>query len=635
LHAKSLPTTGRPPVPRPIRREFVLRLIGCFVLVALSSTFVDFFCRGNSGMGADLIWVSNGVLLAYLLLTPRWHWIAYCCVGLAAQVAGAILLDGRVKLISLAITALNISEALIAAFLLRRRSSQLPRFTDAAYLARFLAYGVVAAPLTAGAGFALMAFLTHRQPPQSAFLSWLAEDSLGIAVATPAFVAVLRDHFRNSLRWSRSWVYPTALAVATVAAFTQTTVPLLFVLYPLMVLMLLRMGLAWAMVGLLFVSVTSGLLTHLGMGPFAALARFTTVDPGVLLQLFMATGMFILYSVSVVMERQKKIERQLQEIATLHSLVTENSRDVIILADFNGRRHYVSSAAESMGGWKPEELMKMGSLDLVHPLDLAKTMAVLDELHNGAEFGTLEVRVRKVTGDYLWVESVLRVIHDPKTGAPTGLLNTVRDITERKQANQQLQEAYNAVEALAVTDALTGLANRRKFDQYLTSEWRRSMRDHQPLSVLMIDADKFKSYNDTYGHPRGDSCLKQIAEACLDVVSRPGDLVARFGGEEFVVVLPNTVNEGAMQVAEEICESMRRRCLPHTGNTAGIVTISIGCATLVPKLGQHAPDLLEMADKALYQAKNNGRNQACNGNLLTVATVPAKADEAASHGSAS
>jgi diguanylate cyclase (GGDEF)-like protein len=211
------------------------------------------------------------------------------------------------------------------------------------------------------------------------------------------------------------------------------------------------------------------------------------------------------------------------------------------------------------------------------------------------------------------------LVVDPETGLPSGVLNVVRDVSERKKAELKLQEAYNAVEALAVTDALTGLANRRRFDQYLASEWRRSMRDHQPLSMLMLDVDKFKAYNDTYGHQRGDSCLKQIAEACMDVVSRPGDLVARFGGEEFVVILPNTESEGAMAVAGEICEALRSRRLPHSGNAPGIVTISAGCATLVPKFGKHAPDLIEMADQALYSAKNNGRNQVCSGNIHEVA----------------
>jgi diguanylate cyclase (GGDEF)-like protein len=207
-------------------------------------------------------------------------------------------------------------------------------------------------------------------------------------------------------------------------------------------------------------------------------------------------------------------------------------------------------------------------------------------------------------------------VRDPVTGAPTGILNMVRDITERKQAEQKLQEAYRAVETLAITDALTGLANRRQFDQCLTTEWRRGLRDRNPLAMLLIDVDLFKSYNDTYGHVRGDSCLKQIAEAALDAAARPGDLVARFGGEEFAVILPNTDSEGALQVANEICDGLRRRSLEHSTNPLGILTISVGCAAMVPSLGQHAIHLIELADEALYTAKRNGRSQVCTCNAM-------------------
>jgi len=230
------------------------------------------------------------------------------------------------------------------------------------------------------------------------------------------------------------------------------------------------------------------------------------------------------------------------------------------------------------------------------------------ELRAGKDDALAECRVRIHDGSYVWIEASLRTIRDPHTGVPTGILNNVREITQRKLAEQQLAEAYHAVEALAITDALTGLANRRCFDQCLTTEWRRGMRERNPLSIVLIDADLFKSYNDTYGHLRGDNCLKQIAEAIQDVVARPGDLVARFGGEEFAVVLPNTPAPGAFQIAQEICAAMRNRQLPHSGNPVGIVTISAGCATLVPQLGQHAPSLIDCADRALYQAKANGRN---------------------------
>jgi diguanylate cyclase (GGDEF)-like protein/PAS domain S-box-containing protein len=326
-------------------------------------------------------------------------------------------------------------------------------------------------------------------------------------------------------------------------------------------------------------------------------------------------GVFLLYSISAGLEKEQDTARHLERIAALHALISENSRDAIILTDLSGRRKYSSSATESLG-WNPEDLLSQDDLEMVHPEDQQRTQELVHELKSGRERAMIECRIRKRTGEFVWVEASLRVVRDMETGLPSGFLNIIRDVSQRKLAEQRLQEAYNAVEALAVTDELTGLANRRRFDQYLANEWRRSTRDHEPLSLLMLDVDRFKAYNDTYGHQRGDSCLRQVAEACLDVVSRPGDLVARFGGEEFVVVLPNTQDEGALHVAQDICAALRSRRLPHVGNPAGIVTISAGCATLVPRFGKHAPELVEMADQALYRAKHNGRNCVCNGNII-------------------
>src|ERR1019366_4161218 len=173
-----------------------------------------------------------------------------------------------------------------------------------------------------------------------------------------------------------------------------------------------------------------------------------------------------------------------------------------------------------------------------------------------------------------------------------------RDVTAQKNAEKQLQDAYQAVEALAVTDALTGLGNRRPFDRCLASEWRRGMRNRNPLSLLLIDVDLFKSYNDNYGHLNGDNCLRQIAEVAHTVVTRPGDLVARFGGEEFAIILPKTTKEGAVEVPNAVCESMNARRLLHAGNPCGFITVSIGCPTVTPQLGQNAASLIELADQA-------------------------------------
>ena len=186
-----------------------------------------------------------------------------------------------------------------------------------------------------------------------------------------------------------------------------------------------------------------------------------------------------------------------------------------------------------------------------------------------------------------------------------------RDISRHKLNEQRLQEAYHAVETLAITDALTGLANRRRFDQYLAAEWRRGLRDNYPLSLLLIDADLFKSYNDHYGHLNGDACLKQIAEVAQFTAMRSVDLVSRFGGEEFAVILPKTPLEGAIDVANTICENLRARKIPHAGSPTGFMTLSAGCATVTPQAGANPAWLIELADQALYRAKRSGRNHVC------------------------
>jgi diguanylate cyclase (GGDEF)-like protein/PAS domain S-box-containing protein len=564
---------------------------------------------------ANLPWVANGLLLAYLLLAPRRRWPAYLIAGFLA-LSVRILLVPKLWNTYLVFNLLDMIEVATGALLLRRRSTELPRFTEPAYLMRFVGYAILAGPIVSGTVLVLINRIWQVTSPQHPFLIWMGSDTLGIAMSTPAFVAIFQSRLRNSVDWRRLWFYPVLLLGVAFAAFAQNTVPLVYLIYPLLVLILIHLGLGYASLCTLLFAAISGWLTIRGLGPFAIAGHNFSALPSLPLQAAVASAMLMIYTVSVVLERQKATEHKLQEIVSLHHLVSDNSRDLIIVADFDGNRSYVSSAVQSMFGWKPEEAAAHTALQLVHPEDLYKAEAAMRELQSGSEDALVECRVRKANGEYLWVEAALRLIRDPSTGLPSGILNIVRDISERKRSEQRLREAYRAVEAMSLTDVLTGLANRRRFDQYLATEWRRSMRDSKPLSLLMCDVDQFKAYNDTYGHQHGDSCLKQIAEACMDVVSRPGDLVARFGGEEFVVVLPNTESEGALQVANKICESLRSRRLPHTGSPFGIITISIGCATLIPQAGMHAPDLIAMADHALYTAKHNGRNQVCLSSAL-------------------
>ncbi|MEG0965080.1 MAG: PleD family two-component system response regulator [Pseudomonas sp.] len=177
-------------------------------------------------------------------------------------------------------------------------------------------------------------------------------------------------------------------------------------------------------------------------------------------------------------------------------------------------------------------------------------------------------------------------------------------------SQQQLLDTNLVLQRLMNSDGLTGLSNRRHFDEYLELEWRRAMREQAQLSLLMIDVDYFKAFNDTFGHLAGDEALRKVADAIRGSCARPSDLPARYGGEEFALVLPNTSPGGARLVAEKLRQSVVAMNIAHDmPQPSSSLTVSIGLATLTPGIGSHCRQLISAADKGLYLAKNNGRNQ--------------------------
>jgi diguanylate cyclase (GGDEF)-like protein len=185
-----------------------------------------------------------------------------------------------------------------------------------------------------------------------------------------------------------------------------------------------------------------------------------------------------------------------------------------------------------------------------------------------------------------------------------------QEISDRQRAETALQEANHQLRQLVDLDGLTKVANRRRFDQYLLQEWKRAGRDQTPLALIMCDVDFFKSYNDAYGHQGGDDCLKKIAQAMIQSTNRPNDLVVRYGGEEFAVLLPGTNVNGANKVANQIRENIKAQKIEHSASTISqYVTVSLGVASIIPSLDSAPTILLTMADQALYQAKNEGRDR--------------------------
>lgn len=222
------------------------------------------------------------------------------------------------------------------------------------------------------------------------------------------------------------------------------------------------------------------------------------------------------------------------------------------------------------------------------------------------------------------------LIRRQKEEAQRDVLMAQQHLVEHLQSSERLLEARVAertaelhalnrkFETLSITDALTGIANRRHFDDTLASEWERASRLNQPLAIGLLDVDWFKKYNDHYGHQAGDDCLRTVATVFAATVCRTGDVVARYGGEEFVFIAPATDGEHALRIAEKVCAALHALALPHALSDYGCVTASIGVAALIPREGDTAEMLLKAADEVLYHAKEQGRNRAvlANASLL-------------------
>ena len=187
------------------------------------------------------------------------------------------------------------------------------------------------------------------------------------------------------------------------------------------------------------------------------------------------------------------------------------------------------------------------------------------------------------------------------------LADRLQSLVEERTA--ALERLNRELQRLTATDGLTGVANRRRFDEALDHEWRRGIRGGTPLACVMIDIDHFKAFNDRYGHLQGDACLRQISQTLVSTARRAGDIVARYGGEEFAVVLPATTAANARLLADQLRTEVAALKIPHDASTTGpYVTISLGVASMVPAQGVSPATLVAAADRALYQAKHSGRN---------------------------
>ncbi|MBP1154737.1 MULTISPECIES: GGDEF domain-containing protein [unclassified Paenibacillus] len=299
----------------------------------------------------------------------------------------------------------------------------------------------------------------------------------------------------------------------------------------------------------------------------------------------------------------------LRKSEEMYRIIAEHSTDMISKHDMSGNFLYVSPACRKLTGYEPEELIGRTAYELFHPDDMASLLQGQAGLEKSSELAFTSYRVRRKDGSYVWFETIGSILPDDN-GEFKEVLCTSRDVSSRKNLEHQLLQSNELLQKISSIDALTGVANRRSFDESYALEWRQAIRYSTPLTVILVDIDYFKKFNDTYGHQEGDLCLKQVADALRRAANRPGDLIARYGGEEFVIVLPNTDATGASIVAERLRSEVENLSIPHMrSDVSHVVTASLGTATIVPTLELTRHELLLQADKALYQAKKDGRNR--------------------------
>ena len=289
-----------------------------------------------------------------------------------------------------------------------------------------------------------------------------------------------------------------------------------------------------------------------------------------------------------------------------HRLLANNVSDMIARFDRAFVRTYISPACQDIVGYSPDELVGQAMPNMVVDADRNRVKAELVRpLLAGSETARSTYRVACSDGRVVWLETFARRLPDN-----SGFVTVARDVSVQKALESKLETANQQLRIQVMQDPLTGIANRRRFDEMLGFEFRRAQRLGEPMSVLLADIDHFKSFNDLYGHAVGDECLRAVAVALDRTLRRPGDLAGRYGGEEFAVLLPGTDASGVMVVAERLRIAVSNVRITSRPSCTRSLTVSVGAATFLPCADLYGPAaLVEAADAALYSAKRDGRDR--------------------------
>lgn len=316
------------------------------------------------------------------------------------------------------------------------------------------------------------------------------------------------------------------------------------------------------------------------------------------------------------------VEPKIEPEIAVYKTLLESTKAIPWKIDWSTMKFaYVGPQIETLLGWTPASWMTVQDwADRMHPDDRGW---VVDFCVAQSQAGTdheADYRALTSSGDYVWIRDVVHVVRK-SDGTVDSLIGFMFDISERKATEDKLAQLQKEFENLSFKDGLTEIGNRRMFDSVMQKEWENAQRNGTPLSLLMLDIDFFKQYNDHYGHVQGDQCLKRVAKILGLAATGPRDFPGRYGGEEFVLVLPEADAQAALAAAEFCSDLIASEAIEHAQSpVARVLTVSIGVATIVPNAGDQPTTFIATTDAQLYSAKRQGRNRivAITGTGVTV-----------------
>lgn len=550
------------------------------------------------------VWVSSGIFVGWLLSRRTALWPGYVGAGFVAELA-VRLLSGDGMGLGLALSAFNLLEVLIVAGVVRRL------VPDVGNPARWLGLGgiatgsTLAACVVSGLLASAVVSATSHTPFLTIFLVWYSAHVVGMVIVATLTLVAHRKGIGLSDVPGRRWIFlGDMLLIAAVCAvvFYQTGYPLLFLVYPPLLYGVFRHRFAGVVVGISLLAVIGGIATAMGYGPLALVHDSSLIQRTILLQLFVGTACLMSFPVALSMAERARLTARVRESEQRYRMLADYSHDVVVRMRADGQRLYVSPSARDILGWEPSELLQPNQT-LVHPDDRAVQQQTIAAVLASGHPVTAIYRMRHKDGHYVWMEAAARPIPSAE-GDATDIIFAGRDVSQRVAAEQALKASRDELEAQAHLDSLTGLANRRQFDERLAHALGRSRRQGLAVALMYMDIDHFKQVNDGHGHAAGDEVLRVFGQR-LSACVRSGDLVARLGGDEFVVLVEDlSAPKTAEAIAGKLIEAMRESIAVE--GTALHVTTSIGIAySAHPAV---AKTLVAAADAALYAAKSAGRN---------------------------